>query len=194
MNKNIKRIVYYVIIIILFIIFDKVLYLIPSNDKNSIINNTLLLENNDLKKELNELTNLNYNDYDYEIGKITYKDLYNSNSYFIEYNSNFDNNIVLNDKGMIGVVNNHILTLVKDLSLSVKIGDNYGILKDNNISIINSNYEVGMPIYTSGITSINDNYLIGYIDYIESNDIETNIKIKYIDINTNYVAILKHIS
>ena len=121
MNKKIKRILYYLIIIFLFIIFDKVLYLIPNNRKNEVINNTLLLENNDLKKEINEISKLNYNDYDYEIGKITYHNLYNSNSYFIEYNSTFDNNIVLNEKGMIGIVNNHILKLVKDLSLSIKI-------------------------------------------------------------------------
>ena len=191
MNKKIKRILYYLIIIFLFIIFDKVLYLIPNNRKNEVINNTLLLENNDLKKEINEISKLNYNDYDYEIGKITYHNLYNSNSYFIEYNSTFDNNIVLNEKGMIGIVNNHILKLVKDLSLSIKIGDNYGILKDNKIKIINGNYSVGMSIYTSNISSINDEYLIGYIDKIESNDIESIITIKYLDINSDYVAILK---
>ena len=191
MNKKIKRILYYLIIIILFIIFDKVLYLIPNNRKNEVINNTLLLENNDLKKEINEITKLNYNDYDYEIGKITYHNLYNSNSYYIEYNSNFDNNIVLNDKGMIGKVSNHVLTLVKDLSLSVKINNNYGILKDNKIEIVNDNYNIGMPIYTSGITSINDEYLIGYIDNISSNDIKSIIDIKYIDIDSDYVVILK---
>lgn len=191
MNKKIKRIMYYLVIIILFLIFDKVLYLLPSNSKNIVINNTLLLENEDLKKELNKITKLNYNDYDYELGKITYHNLYNSNSYFIDYNSTFDNNIVLNDKGMIGKVSNHVLTLVKDLSLSVKINNNYGILKDNKIEIVNDNYNIGMPIYTSGITFINDEYLIGYIDNISSNDIKSIIDIKYIDIDSDYVVILK---
>ena len=191
MNKKIKRIMYYLVIIILFLIFDKVLYLLPSNSKNIVINNTLMQENEDLKKELNKITKLNYNDYDYELGKITYHNLYNSNSYFIDYNSTFDNNIVLNDKGMIGKVSNHVLTLVKDLSLSVKINNNYGILKDNKIEIVNDNYNIGMPIYTSGITSINDEYLIGYIDNISSNDIKSIIDIKYIDIDSDYVVILK---
>ena len=93
MNKKIKRIMYYLVIIILFLIFDKVLYLLPSNSKNIVINNTLMQENEDLKKELNKITKLNYNDYDYELGKITYHNLYNSNSYFIDYNSTFDNRI-----------------------------------------------------------------------------------------------------
>ena len=48
-----------------------------------------------------------------------------------------------------------------------------------------------MSIYTSNISSINDEYLIGYIDKIESNDIESIITIKYLDINSDYVAILK---
>ena len=191
MNKKIKSIIYFFIIIIMFIITDKILYLFPNKGKNEVINNVLLLENKDLKEKLNELTYLNYHNYDYEIGKITYKNIYDSNSYFIEYNSNFDNNIVLNDKGMIGIVNNHILTLVKDLSLSIKINDNYGILKDNKISIIKNNYNIGDEIYTSGLTDINNNYLIGYIKDIKDNDIENIIEIDYIPINTSYVVILK---
>ena len=191
MNKKVKKIIYYLIIIILFIVFDKILYFIPSGNKNSIINNIILLENKDLKNELNEITKLKYDDFDYEIGKITFNKLYNTSSYFIEYNSNFDNNIVLNDKGMIGIVNNHVLTLVKELTLSVKIGDSYGILKDNKIEIVNNEFEIGMPIYTSGITKINDNFLIGYIKEIKSNDIECEITIDYLVIDSSYVAILK---
>ena len=191
MNKIIKKVIYYVIILLLFIIFDKVIYLFPSNNKECILNNIILLENNDLKKEINEITKLNYNDFEFEIGKITYHGLYNNDSYFIEYNSSFDNNIVLNDKGMIGVVNNHILTLVKDLSLSIKIGNNYGILKDNKVVIINGNYEKDMPIYISDKSAINNEYLIGYIKDINSNDIESIITINYLDINSNYVAIIK---
>ena len=190
MSIKIKTILYYLIIIILFIIFDKILYILPGN-KDCVINNVLLMENKDLKKEINELTNIDYNDYDYEIGKITYHNLYNSNTYFVEYNSTFDNNIVLNDNGMIGTVSNHVLTLVKDLSLSVKINNNYGILKDNKISIISGDYEEGTPIYTSGITSISDEYLIGYVNKVSTSDIESSIDIKYIDINSDYVVILK---
>lgn len=191
MNKKLKLFFYYAIIIIIFIIFDKVLYLIPSTGKNDVINNVLVIENQDLKKEIDEVTKLTYNDYDYEIGKITYHNLYNSNSYFIEYNQEYNGNVVLNDKGMIGIVNNHMLTLVKDLSLSIKINNNNGILKDNKITIVGNDYEVGMPIYTSSYSSINDEYLIGYISSINSNDIESIIDIKYLDITSSYVAIMK---
>ena len=92
---------------------------------------------------------------------------------------------------MIGLVNNHILTLVKDLSLSVKINDNYGILKDNKINIIKGNYNIGDKIYTSGLTNINNNYLIGYINNIYENDLENVIEVDYIPIDTSYVVIIK---
>lgn len=191
MSKKIKKIIYYIVILAMFFVMDKIIYLIPSSNKENIINNTCLLENNDLKQELNELSKLNYDDYDYEIGKITFKNLYNTNSYYIEYNSNYNNNIVLNDKGMIGIVNNHVLTLTKDLSLSIKINDNYGTLKNNKISIINGEYEINTPIYTSGMTSINNNYLIGYVSNVDNKNYESIIDIKYIDIDSDYVVIIK---
>lgn len=191
MSKKIKKIIYYIVILAMFFVMDKIIYLIPSNNKENIINNTCLLENNDLKQELNELSKLNYDDYDYEIGKITFKNLYNTNSYYIEYNSNYNNNIVLNDKGMIGIVNNHVLTLTKDLSLSIKINDNYGTLKNNKISIIPGEYEINTPIYTSGMTSINNNYLIGYVSNVDNKNYESIIDIKYIDIDSDYVVIIK---
>ena len=192
MNKKIKKIIYYSFIIIMFFITDKIIYLLPNkNGYNNIVNNTCLMENNDLKNKLQEISKIDYHDYDYEIGKITFKELYNNNSYYIEYNSTYNDNVVLNDKGMIGIVNNHILKLVKDLSLGVKINDNYGTLKNGKVSIVTGDYEVGMPIYTSGITSINDNYLLGYVSNIENNDYESILDIKYLNITSDYVVILK---
>lgn len=190
MNKNIKKIVYYFIIIVLFIIFDKLIYLIPDN-KSMVINNTLLLENQSLKNELNEITKLKYNNYDYILGKITYKNLYNSDSYFIQTSENIDNKIVLNEKGMIGILKNNMLSLVKDLNISIKINDNLGILKENKINIVHANYNIGDKIYTSGIGSINDNFLIGYVKEVKELSEEDIIIIDYLTIESSYVVILK---
>ena len=57
--------------------------LLKPSDKNSVLNNIMLLENDSLKKEINELSNINYQNYDYVLGKITIKNLYQSNSFFI---------------------------------------------------------------------------------------------------------------
>ena len=191
MNKNIKKVIYYIIILILFIVCDKVMYYFKDNKENIVINNILQLEIDSLKNDIEELTKLKYDNYNYIVGKITYKDLYNSDTYFIEYNEELNNKLVINDKGLIGIVNNHILTKVSDLSLSVKIGDNYGILKDNKIKIVNGNYNIGDVIYTSGLTSINENIIIGYIKEIKKYELETIILVDYIDIDTNYVLIIK---
>ena len=191
MNKKIKRIIYYSFIILSFFIIDKLIFIIDSKDKNIVINNLLLLENNSLKEDINDLTKLNYNDYDYEIGKITYKNLYNSDSFFIESNTNFLNNIVLNEIGFIGILNNKKLTLTKDLTISVKVNDNIGILKNNKISIVTSNYNIGDTIYTSSFSNIKKDLIIGYIKNITKLSNEDILEIKYLDINTNYVVILK---
>ena len=188
--KKYKKIIYYLIIILLFIIFDKVLYIFPNN-KNNIHDYIATNTCEDLKKEVEYLSNLNYDKYDYEIGKITYKNLYNTNSYIIESNNNYNDNIVLNNKGMIGILNNKILTLVKDLNISVKINNNYGILKNNKVSIIDGNYLIGDEVYTSGIGKINASFLIGYISDIKHLSNEDIISINYLDINSSYVVILR---
>ena len=191
MSKKIKKIIYYLIIISMFLIADKIIYNIPFKNKDCVINNVLELENNSLKEQIKELSSINYHDYDYEIGKITFNNLYNSNSYFIESSSNLNDKIVLNDKGMIGILNNHMLTLVSDLNLSVKVGDNLGILKNNQINIVHGDYKVHDEIYTSGLTGINDNFLIGYVKEVRNNSLDDTILIDYIHIDTSYVVILK---
>ncbi len=192
MNNNIKKIIYYIIIILLFVVFDKILfYFNNDNEKNILINNTLKLQSDSLKSDIEELTKIKYDNYNYIIGKITYKNLYNSDTYYIEYDGTLNDKLVINNNGLIGIVKNHILTKVSDLSLSVRINDNYGILKNNEIKIINGDYKIGDKIYTSGLTSINENLLIGYVSDIKNYELETIIKVDYIKIDTNYVVILK---
>ena len=187
---KLRKIIYYIIILILFVIFDKVLYLITSN-KNNMDSYVNLLENNDIKNELNYITKLNYDKYDYIYGKITYKNLYSSNSYFIETNEELEDKIVLNDKGMIGILNNKTLTLVKDLSIGVKVNDNLGILKNNKVEIIPSNYNIGDLVYTSGVGKVSSSFLIGYVKNIEKTSSKDILDITYLDINNSYVIILK---
>ena len=165
--------------------------MIDYKDKNVVLNNLLYLENNSLKQDIEDITNLKYDSFDYELGKITFKNLYNNDAYFIESNSNFNNNIVLNNHGFIGILNNKRLTLVKDLTLSVRINDNIGILKDNRVDIVSSNYQVGDFIYTSNVSNVKENLLIGYVKNIVKLTNHDLIDIKYVDIDTNYVVILK---
>ncbi len=184
MTKKFKKIIYYGVIIILFIFIDRIVTIVPKNNINEL--NILKEENKILKEDINYLSNLNY-DKNYEICKISIKNLYSSNTYFINCNFKPNNNIVLNDIGFIGLVNDNKLTLSKDLILSIKINDNKGILKDNKINIIHDNYNIGDKIYVS---YLNEEYLLGYISNIINNSSYDIISIKYIDINSSYVVVI----
>jgi len=189
MNKNIKKIIYYFIIIIMFIVVDKLIYYFDFND--NVLDYVLKEENNNLKDELNKISKLNYNDYDYVIGKITYNNLYNSDSYFIETNEELSGNLVLNDKGLLGIIDNKMLKKVKDLTMSVEINNTLGILKNNKIDIIHGNYQVGDKIYSYNLSNVNQKFLIGYIKNINKLSLKDEIEINYLNINSKYVVILK---
>jgi cell shape-determining protein MreC len=193
MNRKINKIIYYFIILIMLVGSDKIIGLVKKDDHNNIINEVLLQENNDLKQELKELSNLDYHDYDYVLGHITIKNLYNTNTYFIDTNTSVnENSPVINNEGLIGIYQNHYLITTSNLNLSIKINNNNGILNDNLIKIKSDNYQIGDKIYTSGLTNIPGNLLVGTIKSItvEENKIVTDIKINYITNNSNYVGIL----
>lgn len=85
-------------------------------------------------------------------------------------------NIVLNSKGVVGVINKtnpntsevYLLTN-PNINLSVKVNDAYGILtsKDGNIYVKNikltHTINVGDKVYTSGLTNIPGNLIIGEV-------------------------------
>ena len=177
-----KKIIYYVIIIVLFLLIDKFNIISIKYDDYNYIKE----ENNIIRKDLEYISNLNY-DYNYELCKISIKDLYSSNTYFIKCNFDTNNNVVLNNIGFIGLVNKGILTTVDKLILKVKINDNVGILKNNKINIIGDSYNIGDNIYVS---YLEEEYLIGYISNIVDYNTYKVIDIKYIDINNSYVAVL----
>lgn len=193
MNKKISKILYYCFILFMLILADKIISLVKPNDQNCLINNVLEQENNDLKKEITELSNLEYHDYNYVLGKITIKNLYNTNTYFINTEKEIkDNSPVINSAGFIGIYQNHYLMPTANLNLSIKINNNNGTLNNQLITIKHDNYYISEPIYTSGLTNIPGDLLIGYIKTITSqdNNITDEITVTYLDNNTNYVGIL----
>ena len=192
MNKNIKTIIFYFIIIVLFLIKDRIILLFELNNKNNIINTILVEENNNLKKEIQELSNINYTNYNYVLGKITVKDLYNSDSYFIKTDKYYNDLPVINEDGLIGIINNNYLDTTNNLNLSIKINDTYGILDKGIIKIPKGNYNINDLIYTSGLTKIPGNLVIGKVKEIKDNDndLTNTIEVNFIDINNTYVGIL----
>ena len=143
---------------------------------------------------LRKINNIKTN-YDYKcvttIKKHTISDFY---KYITLYNNNCKTktgDIVLNEKGMIGVVTKVSKKEIKTMLLtnpkstvSVRIGDTYGSLTSKNgnmiISDINnySNVNIGDVIHTSGLTNIPNNIPIGRIKKISK-------EIIYVDLLDN---------
>lgn len=190
MNKKIKQIIYYLVILILFIVFDKVIFLIDNKNDNCNIDEVLKLENESLKQSLKDISSIDYHDFDYTIGKITYHNLYLSDSYFIETKDNIKEGLVLNNKGLLGTYKNNQLILVKDLNLSVTINDNVGTLVKNEIHIISGDYKINDAIYTSDFSNTLPRILIGYVKNIKKGDLEDIIEVNYLKIDSLYVVII----
>ena len=187
-----KKILKYIPILLLLLI-NPFLDLIKSNDIDKVKYNLLELENNSLKEEIETLCNIKYNNYDYIISKILIKNLYNSNIYYLKSNSLIEpKHPVINDKGLIGITNtNNTLVPISNLTISIKVGNTLGLYKDSKVIIDKEiNINKNTNIYTSGLTNLPSNLLIGTIDTCSIKDNNTICNIILNPIDTNYCLIL----
>ena len=187
-----KKILKYISILLLLLI-NPFLDLIKSNDIDKVKYNLLELENNSLKEEIETLSNIKYNNYDYIISKILIKNLYNSNIYYLKSNSLIEpKHPVINDKGLIGITNtNNTLVPISSLTISIKVDNTLGLYKDNKVIIDKEiNINKNTNIYTSGLTNLPSDLLIGTIDTCSIKDNNTICNITLNSIDTNYCLIL----
>ncbi len=187
-----KKILKYIPILLLLLI-NPFLDLIKSNDIDKVKHNLLELENNSLKEEIETLSNIKYNNYDYIISKILIKNLYNSNIYYLKSNSLIEpKHPVINDKGLIGITNtNNTLVPISSLTISIKVDNALGLYKDNKVIIDKEiNINKNTNIYTSGLTNLPSDLLIGTIDTCSIKDNNTICNITLNSIDTNYCLIL----
>lgn len=193
MNNKIKKVLYYLIILLLFLTIDHLVLLFKLNDKKGLENSISFYENADLKEEIEKLSQLKYHDYDYVLGKISVKKLYSRDTYFINVPYTISDNLpVINNTGFIGLYSNHYLIPAKDLTLSIKVNNQNGILTNGHINISHGDYQVGDNIYTSGLTNIPENLLIGKINKVNSLEtgVTDDLSIEYIENSSTYVGIL----
>ena len=201
--------------IYLFIIFfSNISYFIMPND----IDMDIITENycNNITTEYNELLNINNINYNsslnLNISKVMYRDIYDYNNYIAIYNGSNDNLVkimaVINEFGLVGIIdkvnkNNSIVKLITniDSNISVKINNNFGILKVSNNKLIVSdisNYNdinIGDKIYTSGLGNVMGDLYVGEVSDISLNstNIEKIITVKSnVDFNNiKYIAVVK---
>ena len=201
--------------IYLFIIFfSNISYFIMPND----IDMDIITENycNNITTEYNELLNINNINYNsslnLNISKVMYRDIYDYNNYIAIYKGSNDNLVknmaVINEFGLVGIIdkvnkNNSIVKLITniDSNISVKINDNFGILKVSNNKLIVSdisnynNINIGDKIYTSGLGNVIGDLYVGEVSDISLNstNIEKIITVKSnVDFNNiKYIAVVK---
>lgn len=182
-----KKILFLLFIVIFFILAEFV-YFPLKNSKFKLINDsvydTRLEELN--KKEENLVNAYGFDDYiNYGIlySKVLFRDVYHFNKEITIYKGSRDNikknYLVIDDKGLIGVVssvdkNTSRVQLLynEDTSLSVKIGNSYGILKcvDNNLIVEGidnkEKIEEGEVVKTSDISIYPEGIKIGTVESI----------------------------
>ncbi len=222
MKKNLINILIIFIFIFSLIFIDYILLIIGfpnyyNYQKSNVENNALVLENKQLKEELNSTLSLNgldkYQEYDFLKSNVLLRDVYNFHeSITIRYGQ--DKNLkkgmaIVSDKGLIGTISKvnkktsivNLLTSKKS-NISIKIDESYGALNDYNqnkdylIASNFNNYEVIMKddeVYTSGLGIIPPGLYVGKVINIKEKNIEQQINIKSeVDFNNlKYIGIIR---
>lgn len=194
------------IIYILFLTKDNILGFFD-NRNNITINASSTLDNN-IKNEYAELlkiTNLENLEFNIVYSKILTRDIYEFyDKITILSGSNAGvskGDLIINENGVIGLIsesnkNSSEVTLLtnNDINMSVKINNAYGILTSSNNEVIVKNIKltesikVGNLVYTSGLTSIPENFLIGKVSAVTTD----NLNLEYI-LKIELASDIKHI-
>ncbi len=183
------RFILYLIFVLAFILKEEIYgFLIHYQIFNNIENNICEIKNNDLYTKYTSLVNAyQYDDtipYTLEYSKVLYRDIYNLNNEITIYKGTNQgisiDNLVINELGLVGIItktneNSSVVTMLEnnDIQLSVKINNNYGILKyyQNNLVVegITTMEEipVGALVYTSDISKYPADILIGTVSEVE---------------------------
>ena len=167
----------------------------------------LRLENHLLKKELNGLVNINYDEG--VIAKVILRDMY---SFYDELvinvgskdNINIYDSVICNGSlvGIVTKVNDktsNVKLISSNYNISVKIGNTYGNLNKGIVTMIDkySDISVGDLVYTSGLDNILSDIYIGKVKDVslDEDGLSNKVIIEYEDnCNLNYVYVVGKIS
>lgn len=202
-------------ILILYLLFLSKDHLLGFFDNRDHLTNFIYDEKLEYYKEeyesMKELINIDVDDYSVIYSKILFRDIYAFYNELTIGAGSLDGvkhqDLVVNELGVVGViseVNKHTSTveLITDpeMQLSVRIGESYGILTsiDNQIVVKNvklsGEVNVGDSVFTSGLTSIPGNMLVGTVKKIKTDDLELEYILEVeatIQLNDiSYVAII----
>ncbi len=204
MNKN--KILLFMFSFIVIGVYAIVNYYLTSSVENQ--SNIIEYINKDLESKYEALLdeqNINYNR-DVLGCKVIERNIYN---FFDEIIINKGSSegiekgmAVINSKGLVGVISKTFshtsyvdLITNGDLSISVKVNNSYGILKNGHITnIVNySDIDEGTPIYTSGLTKVVEGIKVGDVRKVslDKYQLEKIIDVDIIPLeNLNFVFVI----
>lgn len=187
-----RVILFYGVVFLLFLLTPTLINYLRFSDKYIVLNEVMRLENIDLKEEVRELSKIDYSDYDYYLAKLSIRNLYGSEVYFLKTNEDLKEGLcVVNQYGLIGIMaKDNIMVGIKNIDLSIRVNNEVGRM-EKGILKINSNIKVGDLVYTSGLTNIPKDILVGKVIEVNSNNNGFEAKVELNNIDTNYVAVLK---
>ena len=174
---------------------------IKYDNKDYILNTEIMMNNQLLKKELEELRKVE--DIDGKLAKVLIRDFYGFYDEVVLDVGKEDVSVsdaVVNENGLVGIVykvtknKSYVKLLSSNYNVSVKVGDAYGNYNNGNITMVskNSNIKTGDLVYTSGLDSVLGNIYIGkVIDVVmDSDNVGKILKVDYVDnTNLNYVIV-----
>ncbi len=208
----------YIILLIVFLLIvftpyiNKIIYSF-NNDLNieNITNNYCISLENDYN-ELLEINEFNIaNNFNLIVSKVYLRDIYDFTNTLTIYkgtNSGLKEGLaVINNSGLIGTIKSvsdeaSVVELItsKNSNISVRINDNYGILKmDNGVLVVkdlvaNSDISIGDEIYTSGLGNLPSDIYVGKVINVSLNntEIEKIIEVEpAVDLNNiNYILVV----
>ena len=175
---------------------------IKYDDKDIMIYTDVILENQRLKKELNEIRHIS--NLEGTISRVVLRDFYSFYSEIVLDSGDSDgikiNDAVINDRGLVGVVyqTNRNVSKVKllssDYNISVRVGDTYGNFNNGIVNMVDKNSDVSLGdlVYTSGLDDVLGDIYIGKVVNIEidSDNVGKVLTVDYVDnCNLNYVIV-----
>ena len=193
MIKKYKDYIILLIVFLLIIFGSNINAFLRSFDNNLNSNN---INNNyctSLENDYNELLKINdfkiTSELNLVVSKVMLRDIYEFNDTLTIYKGTNagikEGNVVITDKGLIGVVSkvnkeSSVVELItnKSSNISVRIGSSYGILNMQDNSLIVSDLSmyddvfIGEEVYTSGIGNLPGDIYIGNVIDIKANNTE----------------------
>ncbi len=177
------------------------------NDKNLVEYEVLKNENDILKRELNNLENIEIKYDNYVMGKVIYRDMYNFYEEIVinkgkEYVNKGD--AVVDSDGLVGIIDrvekdaSYVKLLSSSYNVSVLINDTYGNLSNGTISLLDkySDIKEGDKVYTSGYGDAPKGIYIGKVSKVtyDKEKLGKEVKVELINNkNLNYVGVIKKI-